>query len=652
LRQSSTWKPKRFYGVDDKTLDLFSFLARRTNNYLVKRSQTNDLIPTLTRSARKGRDVLETLGRYSVLEDRSETHAQPAERAWRTWLKAFNRDLRCYVALEVIPKAGFPSAQARQQFQDEVLTATGVHHRNVAAIFPLQVVNESYLYAMEFCNGETVAAQVARSGCLETFEALDIAKQIAAGLEVASSAGLVHRNISPGNVMVLEEDGEISVKVLGLALPAGRTVASLCPTSQEADFTAPEENAGKDIDIRSGIYSLGALLYFMEAGFEKYKEFRARLKENKARNLFENAEGLSHRVTMVARQTICQEPNKRIATFGELIDAIDQARTAPEPPPVQPVVTVLETDDAAKAKTIPQPEISSPPEVIEATLPTKIAPKSFEPAPGELMIPPELLNVAQPGRALRLNRVGVESPEQIAVYVGSSFRIGRLRHLELVTRFLPRNKANDTKSKRLSKIHVTAKCEEKQILLFDGDGRRKEVSGSANGSTFQSKVLSPTSPLPLVESGELQLARVYSIKVIPLLRETNEVPAIVNLNDWTGPIAESASSLNGVIVFIPNERSEVDVTLWLFSAATFRVSGSSLDFTLPAAGPTFGALRYFGGCFWIEQKSTAALLVNDLRLAIGEIAPLTTGQTVEVNGIKYAVHIEDIEPLTRRLTVQ
>jgi len=495
-------------------------------------------------------------------------------------------------------------------------------------------------------------ARATRDGCLETLEALDIAKQIAAGLEATSSAGLLHRNIGPDNVMVLEEDGEISVKVLGLALPAGGTVESLSPTFQEADFRSPEEIAGKDIDLRSGIYSLGALLYFMEAGLEKYKEFRARLKENETQNPSENAEDLSHRVSMVVRQTVCHEPNRRIATFGELIGAIDRARIAPEPSPVQPVATVAQPDDVERAQIIRPPEISSPPEVVEAMPRIKTAPKPIEPALGELMIPPELLKVAQLGRALRLKQVGVESPEQIAVYAGSSFRIGRLRHAELVTRFLPRNKVNDAKSKRLSKIHVTAKCEGREILLFDGDGRRKEVSGSANGSTFQSKVLSPTSPLPLVESGELQLARVYSIKVIPLLQETNDVPVIFNLNDWIGPISESAPSLNGVIVFIPNERSEVDVTLWLFSAATFRVSGSSLDFTLPAAGPTVGALRYFGGCFWIEQKSTAALLVNDLRLGIGEIAPLTTGQTVEVKGIKYAVNIEDLEPLTKRLTVQ
>src|SRR4029077_20294976 len=194
----------------------------------------------------------------------------------------------------------------------------------------------------------------------------------------------------------------------------------------------------------------------------------ARLQENEAQNPFENAEDLSHRVSMVVRQTICQEPNKRIATFAELIDAIDRARTAPELPAVQqPVATVPQTDDVARAQIIPPPEISSPPEVVEVIPPIKTTPKFIEPALGELMIPPELLEVAQPGRALRLNRVGVESPEQVAVYVGSSFRIGRLGHLELVTRFLPRNKANDTKSKRLSKIHITARCERNQILLFD-----------------------------------------------------------------------------------------------------------------------------------------------------------------------------------------
>ena len=106
----------------------------------------------------------------------------------------------------------------------------------MASIFPLEVINDRYLYAMEFCDGETVAARTMRSGGLETLDALNIAQQIAAGLEAASSAGILHGNITPDNVMVLEEDDELSVKVLGLALPARGTLEGLSPAPAEADF--------------------------------------------------------------------------------------------------------------------------------------------------------------------------------------------------------------------------------------------------------------------------------------------------------------------------------------------------------------------------------------------------------------------------------
>ncbi|PYJ72101.1 MAG: hypothetical protein DME72_08660, partial [Verrucomicrobia bacterium] len=159
---------------------------------------------------------MDTLGHYTVLEDQTGTVVQPATEGDWTWRKAFNHALRCYAALSVIPKGAFPTEQSREQFEGEVLIAKDIRHRNVASIFPLEVINDRYLYAMEFCDGETVAARTMRSGGLETLDALNIAQQIAAGLEAASSAGILHRNITPDNVMVLEEDDELSVKVLGL----------------------------------------------------------------------------------------------------------------------------------------------------------------------------------------------------------------------------------------------------------------------------------------------------------------------------------------------------------------------------------------------------------------------------------------------------
>ena len=590
---------------------------------------------------------MDTVGRYTVLEDQA---ARPGEATG--WRKAFNHGLRCYAALKVVPKAAFPSEESRQQFGREVQIAARVRHRNLAAVFPLETISDSYLYATEFCEGEALTDRIVGGGCFEPLDALEIVKQIAAGLEAASSDGLIHRDISADNIIVLQEDDEIVAKVMGLALPSRSAAKAEFTPAQRFDLRSPEEIAGKEIDVRSSIFSLGALLYLMVGGPEKYALFRTSLMQNRAENPFAHDRELSHRIRTVARDAVHYDPKERVSTIPQFVETIDQALTAPEPVAIEPVVAVAPQEEVAVAPITTPPEISRPLEVAEKTPMTTVMPKSVEPGPGELMIPPELLKVAQPGRALRLNRVGGKSPEQLAIYTENSFHIGRLGQLELVTRFLPRTKANDTKTKRISKVHITAKCKGKQILLVDGDGRGTKESASANGSVFQGKALSPMNPVPLVDPGELRLAGVYSIKVIPLLGEKSEAPVIANLSDWIGPIDESNPSSNGVIVFIPEERSEVEVTLWLFSTARFGLGGSSLNFVLAAGEPAIGALRYFGGYFWIEQKSTEALLVDDLRLGIDEIAPLTTGQIVEVKGIKYSVDIQELEAPTRRLTAE
>ena len=560
---------------------------------------------------------MDTLGRYTVLEDRTGA----PEGDW-TWRKAFNHALRCYAELSVIPKTAFPGEQSREQFEREVLLATGIHHRNLASIFPLEVIDDRYLYAMEFCDGETLAARMMQSGRIETLAALNITQQIAAGLEAAKSAGILHRNISSDYIMVLEEDDELSVKVLGLALPAAGTLEGLFPASGEADFRSSEEIAGKNYDVRSCIYSLGALLCFMEAGLERYKQFRARLVAGETKNLFGDGEDLSHRVSMVVRRALCQDPLERIATFAELVDAIEQARIAPEEPVVEAIAISPPTEAAPEAPVSPVPELREK------------AAQTTEPRPGELTIPVELLSAAQPGTVLRLNRVEATSRERVAVFMGHTFRIGRAADAQLVTRFQPRNKANDAQTRRLSKIHVTLACEGRDILLSDGSGGKR----SANGSAFDGKRLSMENPIRLVLPGELKLADTYSIKIIPIPEDTNGALAIANLEDWSGPNHDNHTALTGAILFMPNEKSDVDLTLWLFSAAAFGSnSASRLDFT---SSQKTAALRHFRGCFWIEQRSTEAMLLSGLALARDEIAPLATGQTLEVKGSKYAIEIK------------
>jgi hypothetical protein len=297
-------------------------------------------------------------------------------------------------------------------------------------------------------------------------------------------------------------------------------------------------------------------------------------------------------------------------------------------------------ESAAATQALPSVESPQAPEVKEKVSPFVRVEGAATPKARGLMIPPKLLGSAQPGTVLRLRRDG-EMGEQLVACVRYRFRIGRsaAAGADLPTRFLPRDKANDTKTKRLSRIHVTAKYEKGQIFLFDGDS----VTPSANGSTFDAQVLSTETPLALLKPGDLRLADVYSIRVIPRTIEHSDAPPIANLDRWTGPTRESNPPVAGAIVFVPNDLNEIRIAVWLFSVAPFGSSKASpLDFAFSAGVREIGALRYYRGCFWIEQRSTDSVSIDGLVLAPAEIVPLVTGQTLEVSGSKYSVKIDDV----------
>jgi serine/threonine protein kinase len=562
----------------------------------------------------------DAFGRYSVLKDETGAPAILGHGAWGTVHKAFNYDLRCYAALRIIARSAFPSDEVREQFVIEARLAAHIGHPSLAVVFPLELIEDRYLYATEFYDGETLAERITRDGCLEMLPALKIISQIAAGLDVASSTGLLHRNITAENIMLVQEDEEISVKVLDLALPARRVAEDNSNLRHDCDFSSPEETAGKGIDVRSGVYSLGALLYYIQTGVEKYALFRAKSLANEEVSFGDAV--FSPRVAVILRNALRHNPEERIATFAALRDAIDEVLNAPK-------VEAEPVDSAALTQALPAEELSPIVRIGSAATPK---------AQG-LIIPPKLLGSAQPGTVLRLRGDG-EMGEQLVACVRNRFRIGRsaTAGADLPTRFLPRDKANDTKTKRLSRIHVTAKCEKGQIFLFDGDS----VTPSANGSTFDAQVLSTQTPIALLKPGDLRLADAYSIRVIPRILGQNDLPTIANLGHWTGPARESNRPVAGAIVFVPTDLNEIRIAVWLFSVAPFGSSKASpLDFALPAEGQQVGALRYYRGCFWIEQRSTDSVSVDGLVLAPAEIAPLVTGQTLQVKGSKYSVKIDD-----------
>jgi len=192
--------------------------------------------------------------------------------------KAFDTNLRCTVALKVINNTYLDSEIARQRFLREARAAAALRHQNVASVFHLGSDHDSYFYAMEYIDGQTVDAYMAAKGKMEPVEALRICLQVTRALAAAARQQLVHRDLKPANLMLVDEDGEKIVKVIdfGLAKTAKRegedsgTLTIAGGFVGTPHFASPEQLEERDIDIRSDIYSLGATLYYMLTGRPPY----------------------------------------------------------------------------------------------------------------------------------------------------------------------------------------------------------------------------------------------------------------------------------------------------------------------------------------------------------------------------------------------
>jgi serine/threonine protein kinase len=116
--------------------------------------------------------------------------------------KAWDTSLRVPVALKVINPQHLHSETVRQRFVREARAAARLRHRNIATVFHLGQSGDTWFYAMEFINGETLEARVRRSGPVAETIALRIADQVARALNAAAQHGLVHRDIKPANLML------------------------------------------------------------------------------------------------------------------------------------------------------------------------------------------------------------------------------------------------------------------------------------------------------------------------------------------------------------------------------------------------------------------------------------------------------------------
>jgi serine/threonine protein kinase len=212
-----------------------------------------------------------TIGKYKVLE-------KLGSGGMGSVFLAEHKLMRRRVAVKVLPTAKAEDPSSLERFYREARAVAALDHPNIVRAYDIDQDDKLHFLVMEYVDGASLQEIVKRSGPLDPVRAAHYIRQSALGLQHAhESAGLVHRDVKPGNILV-DRTGTVKVLDMGLARFFHDEEDILTKKYDEnvlgtADYLAPEQALDSHtVDIRADIYSLGATFYFCLTGKTPFTE--------------------------------------------------------------------------------------------------------------------------------------------------------------------------------------------------------------------------------------------------------------------------------------------------------------------------------------------------------------------------------------------
>jgi serine/threonine protein kinase len=238
--------------------------------------------------------------------------------------KAEDTKLKRSVAVKFLPSELSDDSEAGERFLREAQAVAALSHPHICTIHEINEEEKQPFIVMEYVEGQSLKQKI-EQGPLDQAEALDIAIQVAEGLEEAHKKGIIHRDIKPGNIM-LTTKGQAKVMDFGLAKVLGKSlITKEARTMGTVAYMSPEQARGEKVDYRSDIWSFGVVMYEMLTGQLPFKGEHEQaivysiLKE-KPEPITDLKADIPVSVVEVVGKALEKNPDKRYKQAEELLD--------------------------------------------------------------------------------------------------------------------------------------------------------------------------------------------------------------------------------------------------------------------------------------------------------------------------------------------
>ena len=230
--------------------------------------------------------------------------------------------LKRKVAIKFLPRQIATDTDDRRRFEIEAQAAASLNHPNITTIHAIEENGDNLFIVMEYIDGIELKDRI-KSGAIPIDEAINIANQIAEGLEAAHKNRIVHRDIKSQNIMITN-DGKVKIMDFGLAkLRGGSQLTRMSSTIGTVAYMSPEQTQGNKVDSRADIWSFGVVLYEMLIGKLPFKgDYDQAIIYSILNEEPEFVNEIDEELKHIISKSLAKNPEERYQTAGEIAEEL------------------------------------------------------------------------------------------------------------------------------------------------------------------------------------------------------------------------------------------------------------------------------------------------------------------------------------------